>query len=80
MKQYPSLIKATAMKNYKIELLYDTGEKKQYDFAPELEHPFYKELQDERCFAEMRVQNGELVWKTGQDFCPNTLYEKSILL
>ena len=45
-----------------------------------IEHPFYKELQDERCFAEMRVQNGELVWKTGQDFCPNTLYEKSILL
>ncbi|MBR5127958.1 MAG: DUF2442 domain-containing protein [Roseburia sp.] len=80
MKQYPSLIKAFARKDYKIELLYDNGEKKLYDFAPELEHPFYRELQDEKYFVQMSVINGELMWVTGQDFCPNTLYEKSELL
>ncbi|MBR3769906.1 MAG: DUF2442 domain-containing protein [Lachnospiraceae bacterium] len=80
MKQYPSLIKAYARENYKIELQYENGEKKLYDFLPELQHPFYKELQDEKYFIQMSVQNGELVWMTGQDFCPNTLYEKSVLL
>ena len=80
MKQYPSLKKAIAGKNFNIELIYDNGEKRQFDFTPNLMHPFYKELEDENLFVQMRVENGELMWASGQDFCPNTLYEKSILL
>jgi len=80
MKQYPSLKKAIAKDNFQIELLYDNGEKRCYDFEANLEHPFYRELRDEKLFARMNVENGELMWETGQDFCPNTLYEKSILI
>lgn len=80
MKQYPSLKKAVVGSNYKIELIYDNGEKRCYDFSKELEHPFYQELKDKKLFSQLNVENGELMWATGQDFCPNTLYENSILL
>ena len=80
MKQYPSLKSAIPKEDYKIELTYDNGEKRYYDFSLNLEHPFYQELADEQLFAQMRVEQGELVWETGQDFCPNTLYENSILI
>lgn len=80
MKQYPSLKKAIAGSNFKIELMYDNGERRSYDFSKNLEHPFYQELKDEKLFAQLGVENGELIWVTGQDFCPNTLYENSTLL
>ena len=45
-----------------------------------LMHPFYQELNNTALFSQMYVENGELLWRTGQDFCPNTLYENSTLI
>ena len=78
MKQYPSLEKAVAREDFKIELLYSNGEKRLYDFTPNLKHPFYQPLNDTTLFSRLSVEQGELVWETGQDFCPNTLYENSV--
>lgn len=80
MKQYPSLEKAVARDDYKIELLYSNGEKRLYDFTKDLEHPFYQPLRDISLFLHLSVEQGELVWETGQDFCPNTLYENSVTI
>lgn len=77
MKQYPSLKEAIARDDFKIELIYENGEKKMYDFKDNLEHPFYQALKDVKLFSKVHVIQGELVWESGQDFCPNTLYEKS---
>ena len=31
-------------------------------------------------FLELEFDNdGEIEWSTGQDFCPHTLYEKSVI-
>jgi len=78
MKQYPSLKEAIAKENYKIELIYENGEKRVYDFSVDLEHPFYQGLNEVERFLKLRVVQGELLWDSGQDFCPHTLYEKSI--
>lgn len=78
MRQYPSLKEAIAKENYKIELIYENGEKRVYDFSADLEHPFYQELNEVERFLKLRVVQGELLWDSGQDFCPHTLYEKSI--
>lgn len=80
MRQYPSLVKAIAKENFEIELIYENGEKRLYDFKPNLEHPFYQELKDKELFSKMIVAQGELNWESGQDFCPNTLYEKSFVI
>ena len=78
MKQYPSLKEAIAKENYKIELIYENGEKRVYDFTTNLEHPFYQELKDVELFLKLSVVQGEIMWESGQDFCPHTLYEKSM--
>lgn len=78
MKKYPSLVSAKALSDYRIELRYDNGEIRIYPFLSELAHPFYQELKNVQAFQNMNVQHGELFWASGQDFCPNTLYEKSV--
>ena len=78
MKSYPKLIEATALNDYNLLLIFSNGEKKVYDFAPNLSHPFYKELRHIPLFRRVTVYDGEIEWCTGQDFCPHTLYDNSI--
>ena len=78
MKTYPLLINAIPMDDYKLLLFFSNNEKKTYDFKINLNHPYYKSLTDESFFCNVKVENGELEWATGQDFCPYTLYEKSV--
>lgn len=80
MKQYPSLKNAYAKEDFQIELIYENGEKRIYDFKNDLKHPFYQELKDCELFYKISVVQGELNWESGQDFCPNTLYERSIAI
>ena len=75
---YPILINAMALSDYILELEYDNHEKRVYDFKPNLSHSFFNELENPILFNNFTIKNGELEWATGQDFCPHTLYEKSI--
>jgi len=78
MKSYPKLIEATALKDYNLLLLFSNGEKKVFDFAPNLSHPFYSVLRDNALFCKVMVTGGEIEWATGQDYCPHTLYDKGL--
>jgi len=78
MKSYPKLIEATALNDYNLLLLFSNGEKKIFDFAPNLSHPFYEGLRDNALFRRVAVTNGEIEWATGQDYCPHTLYDKGV--
>ena len=75
---YPKLCSAFPLENHRLLLEYANGEKRVYDFTPNLMHKFYKPLQDAALFARVSVNDGEIEWAAGQDFCPHTLYEKSI--
>ncbi|MDR1065158.1 MAG: DUF2442 domain-containing protein [Oscillospiraceae bacterium] len=77
MKTYPTLTAVTPLDNYRLELAYDGGERRVYDFKPNLSHKYYKQLADTRLFRSVSVTDGEIEWATGQDFCPHTLYENS---
>jgi len=78
MKSYPKLIEATALNDYNLLLLFSNGEKKIYNFAPNLRHPFYRGLRDNALFRKVTVTDGEIEWATGQDYCPHTLYDKGL--
>ena len=78
MKCYPRLVEATALNDFKLLLIFSNGEKKIFDFAPNLSHPFYKALSERSLFRRVMVIDGEIEWATGQDFCPHTLYDKGI--
>lgn len=74
---YPKLLAVTPKDDYKLVLSFEGNERRVYDFAPNLIHKFYKQLEDIRLFKNVRVIDGEIEWATGQDFCPHTLYENS---
>ncbi len=80
MKNYHILKSAKAFDDYKLELIFDENEKRIYDFSPNLSHKYYSELKEVSLFKAVRVNDGEIEWATGQDFCPNTLYEDSLEL
>lgn len=75
---YPKLKEAKALENYNLLLSFSNGEKRLFDFSPNLNHPYYKSLNNPSLFKNMTVVDGEIEWATGQDFCPHTLYEKSV--
>lgn len=74
---YPKLKSVVPHDNYKLELEFDNGEKRIFDFAYNLKHPFYSPLADVKFFKNVKIVDGEIQWASGQDFCPHTLYEKS---
>jgi hypothetical protein len=78
MQIYPKLSKVEPMDDYRLLLTFDNGERKIYDFSPNLKSAYYTNLKDIRLFKSVVVRNGEIEWVTGQDFCPHTLYEKSL--
>lgn len=78
MNTYPTLKTVTPLDDFSLLLDFGGGEKRQYDFKPNLNHKFYQALSDIRLFKAVSVNDGEIEWVTGQDFCPHTLYEKSM--
>ena len=77
MQTYPILKDAIPLDDYFLMLTFGEEEKRLYDFKPNLEHKYYKDLADIRLFKAFSVSEGEIEWKSGQDFCPHTLYEES---
>ncbi|MCL2426534.1 MAG: DUF2442 domain-containing protein [Oscillospiraceae bacterium] len=77
MDTYPALKTAIPLDDFYLMLDFGNGEKRIYDFKPNLTHKFYQTLSDTRLFNTVSVNDGEIEWATGQDFCPNTLYEQS---
>jgi hypothetical protein len=77
MNTYPILKEVTPLDDYRLMLTFEEGEKRVYDFKPHLSHKFYSPLANVKLFKSVTVNNGEIEWVTGQDFCPHTLYEES---
>ena len=78
MNAYPTLKSAIAFDDFNLLLIFEENEKRMYNFKPNLEHKFYKQLSDITLFKKVSVNDGEIEWVTGQDFCPHTLYENSV--
>ena len=77
MKQYPPLTAAIPLDGYRLKLTFGSDETRVFDFRPNLNHKYYHPLADEILFKSVTVTDGEIVWATGQDFCPHTLYDQS---
>jgi len=75
--KYPKLKTAKPLDDYRLMLVFGDGEKRLYDFKPNLSHKFYSPLSDIHLFRLVSVNDGEIEWATGQDFCPHILYEES---
>ena len=76
----PELLKVTPTDNYKLLLLYETGEQKLFDVLPYISGEWYGELKDKAYFNSVRLANHSIEWRGGQDIAPHELYCNSVLL
>lgn len=75
----PARVKAVRpLTDYKLLVLFTTGERKVFDLEPFLSMPCYKLLSDKNVFDRVFVECGTLNWNNGEiDIAPETVYEKS---
>ncbi len=77
----PKIIKANALENYKIELLYETGEQKIYNMQGLINTcKFYEKLKDVKKFRKIKIVGLSIQWEDGEDIAPELLYNDSILV
>ena len=59
---------------YKLDLVFDNGERRIFDCASLLDFGVFEELVDSNYFRKVGVRDGTIVWPHEQDICPDTLY------
>lgn len=73
----PKAIDVKPLKNYILEIIFDNGEKKQFDVKPYLKFKIFKELENERKFKKVKIAGLSIEWENGADICPDELYNNS---
>lgn len=76
----PRVKKVFPNSDYTINLIFDNDERRIFDVKPYLDKGIFKDLTDKTIFNSVRPVLGSIQWRGGQDFCPDTLYLKSIPL
>ena len=61
---------------YVLEIEFEDGKKKRIDFTEYLYGEVFEPLKELERFKNFRIdkQLGTIVWDTGADFCPDSLY------
>ncbi len=75
----PRAKEAKPLADYKILVIFDTGEKKIYDIKPQLSHVFFAPLIDESLFKTVRANGITIEWDNDIDICPDDLYYGSAI-
>jgi hypothetical protein len=75
----PRILTVEPIENYKIKLLYETGEVTVFDVSPYMSGAWYAELRDTAYFQTVHVIHGGsgIEWAHGQDIAPHELYDIS---
>ena len=74
----PRVKAVKARDNYKLEIIFSSGEVGIYDCSPLLNFGVFTELKDKIYFQQARAAYGTVIWPHEQDICPDTLYLDSI--
>jgi hypothetical protein len=76
----PRVKKVIPKGDFTLQLVFTNDEVKLFDAKPYLSIGIFKELQEPSLFNTATAQLGTVIWKNGQDLCPDTLYLESKLL
>lgn len=73
----PKAIDVKPLNNYILEIVFENGEKKQFDVKPYLKFKSFEELKDEKKFKKVKIAGLSIEWENGADICPDELYNNS---
>jgi len=76
---YPRVKKVKAEENFQLRITFDNGKSGVFDMNPYLNFGIFSELKDIKYFRKVKPLYGTISWPHGQDVCPDTLYQESIL-
>jgi hypothetical protein len=65
--------------NYILEIEFSNGEFRKFDCTPYLNGDWFSELLDINKFNSVKVSGNTIEWMSGQDICPDCLYDNSYL-
>jgi hypothetical protein len=78
----PKMTSVKPLDNYKLEICFETGEKKIFDVTPYIGGNWYSALADKQYFKTVRLlpDGYDITWPDGQDLAPHELYRNSVPL
>jgi len=76
----PRVVDVKASEDYTLIVTFDNGEVRIFDVKPYLDRGIFVELKNPVYFKTVKVIAGTVSWNDKQDFCPDTVYLKSVLV
>lgn len=73
----PKAIDVKPLNDYILEIVFDNGEKKQFDVKPYFKFKPFEELKDEKKIKKVKISGLSIEWENGADICPDELYSNS---
>jgi hypothetical protein len=74
---YLAVIDVEPLKDYKLLLTFENGEKRIFDVSPYLDKGIFQELKNEEKFRTVHVSFDSIEWCNQADLDPEFLFEKS---
>ena len=63
------------LRDYKIKLIFNSGESKTVDLSEELTGKVFEPLKDKSYFQTFTIKYNTIEWSNGADFAPEFLFE-----
>ena len=73
----PRVIQADYLKDYRIKITFDNGQKRVADCAKWVGGGVFEPLKDKKYFRKFFVDGWTISWPNGADIAPETLYLES---
>ena len=73
----PDVIDVQPLSDYRLRLIFEGGEVRDFDAKPYLDFGIFSELRDKTYFKSVFIEFGSLEWPNGQGLSYDTLYAKS---
>jgi uncharacterized protein YnzC (UPF0291/DUF896 family) len=74
----PRIKEISVLDDFKINIIYVTGEEKVFDMKDELKNSYYEKLNNKVYFMQAKNAEVTIEWPDGEDVDPNKLYENSV--
>ncbi len=75
METIHDIVAAKPLDGYKVDVMFDTGERGIFDCSRYLDKPYWKRLNDKDFFRQVFVGYGTLVWPDEIDIGPEDVWE-----
>ena len=70
----PHVTHIRPLKNYRLDVTFDSGERRRFDLTPYLDRGIFVRLRNRSIFHAARVVAGSVEWPGGLDLSYDTLY------